>query len=209
MIRCSYSISSRVFDTRGYLVDPGQEREVELYIVHVHPKDGQIPALTPRLAAKHVGDRIYLGPKIAGRYTLTPVDDPALDVVFIATGTGEAPHNAMISELLRRGHHGAILCGVTVRYEKDVAYLDTYRRLAERFPNVQYLPIITRGSNSEKQYVQDYIRSGEISSMLPHRLDPDRTHVSLCGNPAMIGRPDWHDESPNIPTAGRSLSATP
>ena len=40
LIRRSYSISSRIFDEHGYLVDPGEEREIEFYIVHVRPSEG-------------------------------------------------------------------------------------------------------------------------------------------------------------------------
>jgi len=31
-------------------------------------------------------------------------------------------------------------------------------------------------------------------------LDPDRTHVYLCGNPAMIGLPEWTDDQPHFPS---------
>lgn len=199
LIRRSYSISSRMLDERGYLIDPHTEREIEFYIVHVKPTDGLIPALTPRLAAKTVGDRVYIGPKIAGRYTLAPVEDPGCDVVFIATGTGEAPHNAMIADLLRRGHHGAILSTVTVRYDEDLAYRETYEKLCSRFRNVKYIPIVTRREGQPKRYVQDLIESGELAAELPHGLDPTHTHVFLCGNPAMIGRPEWIDGQPKFP----------
>ncbi len=198
MIRRSYSISSRMLDSRGYLVDPGLESAIEFYIVHVKPNGGQVPALTPRIAAKAEGDRIYIGPKIAGRYTLAPVDSPDLDVVFMATGTGEAPHNAMIAELLRRGHHGAIVSLVTVRHAEDLAYTPTYQQLVSRFPNVRYVPLVTRGQGP-KRYIQDVIRDGELAELLPNRLDPGRTQVYLCGNPAMIGLPDWESDRPVFP----------
>jgi ferredoxin/flavodoxin---NADP+ reductase len=201
MIRRSYSISHRIFDPRGYLIDPGKESEIEFYIVHVKPTEDKIPALTPRLAAKSVGDRIYIGPKIAGRYTLGPVDDPDMDVVFISTGTGEAPHNSMIAELLRRGHYGTILSSVTVRHPEDLAYASTYDRLMERFPNVKYLPLITRSASGPKRYIQDHITSGELAGHLAHGLDPRHTHVFLCGNPGMIGRPEWDGESPRFESA--------
>jgi ferredoxin--NADP+ reductase len=198
MIRRSYSISSRIFDERTYLVDPGAERAIELYIVHVQPTEGKIPGLTPRLAAKSVGDRIFIGPKVTGRYTLAPVDDPGLDVVFIATGTGEAPHNAMIAELLRRGHQGRIVSMVTVRHAEDLAYADTYQRLVSRFPSVEYLPLVTRGEGP-KRYAQDLVVSGELGSLLPHGFEPGHTHVYLCGNPAMIGLPEWEADEPRFP----------
>jgi ferredoxin--NADP+ reductase len=30
-------------------------------------------------------------------------------------------------------------------------------------------------------------------------LDPDNTHVYLCGNPAMIGLPKWDDDAMTFP----------
>jgi ferredoxin--NADP+ reductase len=199
MIRRSYSISSPVFDDRGYLVDPATLDEVEFYIVHVRPDGDRVPALTPRLADKRTGDRIYLGPKITGRYTLAPLSDPFGDVVFMATGTGEAPHNAMISELLRRGHAGQIVSVVTVRYLRDLGYLNVHRRLEERFSNYRYIVLPTREPDHPKRYIQELITSGELADALPHRLAPDATHVFMCGNPKMIGIPEWHDAEPTFP----------
>lgn len=199
MIRRSYSISSPVFDQHGYLVDPSGLDEIEFYIVHVRPQGERVPGLTPRLADKREGDRIYLGPKITGRYTLAPLTDPFGDVVFLATGTGEAPHNAMIAELLRKGHAGQIISVVTVRHLKDLGYLDVHRRLEGRFSNFTYLVLPTREPDHPKQYIQDLIASDELAGRLPNGLDPAGTHVFLCGNPAMIGMPEWEDDVPHFP----------
>jgi ferredoxin--NADP+ reductase len=199
LIRRSYSISSPIFDDRGYLVHAGESDEIEFYIVHVRPDGDRIPALTPRLAAKRVGDRIYLGPKVAGRYTLDPVTDPEDDVVFLATGTGEAPHNAMLTELFRKGHRGRLVSLVTVRKLRDLGYLDQHRRLEQYHPNYKYLALPTREPGVPKRYIQDVIVSGELQGLLDHGLHPEHTHVFLCGNPAMIGLPEWVDGQPVFP----------
>ena len=75
LIRRSYSISSRVLDDHGYLVDEGGLDELEFYIVLVPPTEDNIPELTPRLALKRPGDRIYLGPRwqAATRSTRSPI----------------------------------------------------------------------------------------------------------------------------------------
>ena len=78
---------------------------------------GEAPVLTPRLFMLREGDRLYLGEKITGAYTLDPVK-PDDAVVFLATGTGEAPHNYMLWDLLRRGHDGPILSACCVRYAR-------------------------------------------------------------------------------------------
>lgn len=199
MVRRSYSISSPIFDEHGYLVDHAEMDDVELYIVWVRPSGGNVPALTPRLALKHVGDRIYLGPKVAGRYSLAPVVDPSCAVLFCATGTGESPHNAMIVELLRKGHHGPILSAVSVRYRSDLAYLDEHRQLEERYPNYSYLAVPTREADVPKRYMQDLLEDGLLTDHLGEELDPEHTHVFLCGNPSMIGLPEGEESSSRFP----------
>jgi ferredoxin--NADP+ reductase len=199
LVRRSYSISSPMFDPHGYLSDPTEMDDIELYIVWVQPDEDRTPGLTPRLALKHVGDRIYLGPKVAGRYTIRPVTDPAAPVLFCATGTGEAPHNAMVVELLRKGHHGPILSAVSVRYRSDLAYLDEHRRLQERYPNYRYLAVPTREPDVPKRYMQDLFEAGNLEEHLGSALDPSAAHVFLCGNPAMIGLPGWDGDRPTFP----------
>ncbi len=189
LIRRSYSISSRVLDEHGYLVDENELDELEFYIVLVPPTDDNVPELTPRLALKRPGDRIYLGPKVAGRYTLDSVTNPAATVMFFSTGTGEAPHNAMATELLRKGHHGPIVCAVSVRNSVDLGYLETHRELERRHHNYHYLPMPTREPDIAKRYIQDLIRDGDFAEM-GVSLDPATTDVYMCGNPAMIGIPD-------------------
>ncbi len=186
MVRRSYSISHPIFDEHGYLADGGgRSGELEFYIVLVPPTEGNIPGLTPRLALKRPGDRIYLGPKVAGRYTLAPVTDPGSTVVFLSTGTGEAPHNAMVTELLRKGHHGPIVSAVSVRQWADLGYREQHDELARRYANYTYVPLPTREPDVPKRYIQDLVASGELGE-----LDPASTHVFLCGNPAMIGLPE-------------------
>ena len=163
LIRRSYSISSRMFDEYGYLTDDRGVDELEFYIVLVPPTPDNTPALTPRLALKQVGDRIYLGPKVAGRYTLNAVKNPHATIVFFSTGTGEAPHNGMVIELLRKGHTGPIVSAVTVRQSADLGYADKHRELERRYPNYHYLPMPTREPGVPKRYLQDLLRDDDFS----------------------------------------------
>lgn len=198
LIRRSYSISNPIFDEDGYLFDRSESDELEFYIVLVRPEGDSIPSLTPRLALKTPGERIYLGAKVAGRYTLEKNTDPNATMLFLSTGTGEAPHNAMITELLRKGHQGPILNAVTVRYAQDLAYREKHEALAERFPNVHYLPLPTREPGVPKRYLQDALTDGTMEEMVGP-LDPASTHVFLCGNPSMIGLPEWDGDEPTFP----------
>jgi ferredoxin--NADP+ reductase len=195
LVRRSYSISHRIFDEYGYLAQERDTTELEFYIVLVPPTPDNIPGLTPRLALKKPGDRIYLGPKVAGRYTLGPVTDPKGTVVFFATGTGEAPHNAMVVELLRKGHTGPIVSAVTVRNLADLGYMDKNRELESRYPNFHYLPLPTREPGIPKRYIQDLITDDVFPKEFGVKLDSATTHVFMCGNPAMIGLPTEDEET--------------
>lgn len=190
LVRRSYSISSPMFSDNGYLVGVEDQEELEFYIVLVRPSADNVPGLTPRLALKRPGDRIYLGPKVAGRYTLNPVTNPNDTVIFLSTGTGEAPHNSMVVELLRKGHRGPIVSAVTVRQWADLGYIDKHRSLESHWPNYHYMPLPTREADVPKRYIQDVIRDDGFFTDFGVTLDPANTHVFLCGNPSMIGLPE-------------------
>ncbi len=194
MARRSYSVASSIVGGDGELVE-AQPADVEFYVVQVRPDEKEIPALTPRLFTRLVGDRIYMGRKFTGRYTLDGVQ-PTDNLVLLATGTGEAPHNVMTAELLRNGHRGKIVTVVCVRYRRDLAYTSQHATVESRHPNYRHVPLTTREPENEgnKVYIQDLITSGRLEDELGEPLDPANTHVFLCGNPAMIGLPSQTDD---------------
>jgi ferredoxin--NADP+ reductase len=192
LARRSYSISCSVLDDDGQLLDRSKVDWLEFYIVLVRESEKTLPpALTPRLFLLQEGERLFMGEKITGHFTLDPVQ-PDDTVLFLGTGTGEAPHNYMLWELLRRGHRGRILSACCVRYRKDLGYLPIQEELMRRYPHYLYLPLTTREAESKdhKVYIQDLITSGQLEERLGQALDPKRTHVYLCGNPKMIGVPE-------------------
>jgi ferredoxin--NADP+ reductase len=190
VVRRAYSISCSIYGEPGKLMRLEDNDWLEFYIVLVRENlDGRVPALTPRLFALQEGDRLQIGERITGHFTLDPVK-PTDNVIFLSTGTGEAPHNYMTWELLRRGHTGKILNACCVRYSRDLGYLHTQQALMTQFPNYTYLSLTTREPGvTKKVYIQDVITSGELEERLGAPLDPATTHVFLCGNPKMIGVP--------------------
>jgi ferredoxin--NADP+ reductase len=199
IVRRSYSISCSIYGEQfgGNLRNYDADDFLEFYIVLVREstEGGRVPALTPRLFALQAGDRVQLGEKIAGAYTLAEVQ-PTDNVILLGTGTGEAPHNFMTWELLKSGHRGKIVHACCVRHKKDLAYLPTHHKLMEQYPQYKYLPLATREpGQTGKVYIQDLITSGELEEHLGMSLDPAHTHVFLCGNPKMIGIPTKNKET--------------
>src|SRR5262245_19249504 len=187
----AYSISHPVLE--GDSLAAVNHEWLEFYVVLVKSAEqGQKPpGLTPRLFMLREGERLKITEKITGYFTLEGVktDDT---VLFLSTGTGEAPHNYMLWELLRTGHRGRILAACCVRYKRDLGYLPTHEKLTRMFANYTYLTLTTREAVADggKVYIQDLITSGQLERYLGKPLDPASTHVFLCGNPKMIGIPD-------------------
>lgn len=208
LIKRAYSVSCRMLDAEQRLSTVAEDDDLEFYIFLVRQAETP-PALTPRLFCLQSGDRLYLGPRPHGHYCLDRVG-PEDNVLFVGTGTGEAPHNAMIAELLRRGHPGKIACITCVRRKADLAYEAKHRYLEQNYPNYRYVPLTTREPENlddtrpdyvGKRYVQDVLREAGVAEELGFALDPQRTQVYLCGNPAMIGVPlRTRDQTKRYPT---------
>lgn len=192
LVRRAYSISCSVLDDEGRLLDIAATDWLEFYIVLVRETadPAHAPGLTPRLFMLRDGDRLQLGERITGHFTLHGVR-PDDDVIFLSTGTGEAPHNYMLWELLKTGHRGRIISVCCVRYLRDLGYTRIHEQLQTMYPQYRYVPLTTREAANlgRKVYIQNLITDGRLEEWLGHKLDPNSTHVYLCGNPAMIGMP--------------------
>lgn len=194
VVRRAYSISCPLLGDNGALLSTAAAPFLEFYVTLIR-RAAEAPALTPRLFALQAGDRLHVNPRIVGSYTLAGIS-PADTVVFIGTGTGEAPHNAMVAKLLSGGHQGSILVATCVRHWADLGYLQQHRRLEELFPNYRYVFLTTRQTAPLPQIDAGYLgnerlqvayQSGRLQSVSKVDFNPKTTHVFLCGNPQMIG----------------------
>jgi ferredoxin--NADP+ reductase len=138
-----------------------------------------------------IGDRIWLGSKVAGSFTLKSVPDRA-NLILIATGTGLAPYVSMLTsdvDLTRR-HRIALLHGV--RCSGDLGYRSLLTGLQDQQPNFNYVPIVSRPQLELTPWpgvlghVQDVWQTGELERAWRFLPNPENTHIFLCGNPEMI-----------------------
>lgn len=167
LIKRTYSIAS----------SPSQAEYYEFYVA-ILPQ-GQ---LTARLAALQEGDRLFVGRKPVGAFTLAPVPQGA-DVICFATGTGLAPFISMVSTSGILEMYNSFTIAHGVRYPTDFAYLDLIKSLERQSPQFKFLPIVSRASDNwqgARGYVQDFIKTGVLAP------DPAKHHIMLCGNPGMI-----------------------
>lgn len=176
LIRRAYSIASSS-KARTYL---------EFFITLVHSG-----SLSPRLFHLQPGDRVWLGPKITGTFTLDQAP-PDTDVILIATGTGLAPYMSMLRTELAssRDRRYAVLLGA--RHSWDLGYHAELVTMEQLSPGFTYLPIISRPAEEpvpwtgRAGYVLDLWQGGELEHEWGRRPTPDNARVFLCGNPTMI-----------------------
>jgi ferredoxin--NADP+ reductase len=174
MIRRAYSIAS---ESRA-------DEFLEFYLTVVMSGE-----LTPRLFNLKIKDRVYVGPKAVGVFTLDKA--PGKHILMIATGTGLAPYMSMLrSELVCNGPrqfvvvHGA-------RFSWDLGYRTELTGLARHCANFHYVPVITRPQEDvtwrgRSGYLQNLVASGAIEEDTGLPLTPDNFDIFLCGNPGMI-----------------------
>lgn len=174
MIKRAYSIASSPKD-----------QVVEFYITLV--KSG---ALTPRLFALNIGDKLWMGKKAVGMFTLGEISEEQ-NIVMIATGTGLAPYMSMLrSNVLKRTGNIIVIHGAANSW--DLGYSSELQLLESMFSNFKYHPTITEPQDEKApwvgdvRFIQDIWKDNIIEKNWGFKATPENTHIFLCGNPLMI-----------------------
>lgn len=123
-------------------------------------------------------------------FTLDKVP-PEQDLLLIATGTGLAPYMSMIRTELVGGLERRFIVAHGARLSSDLGYRGELEGLARQWPNVVYVPAITRPCKDpawcgQTGRLQDVLQRGAIDEVAGERILPQRFDIFLCGNPGMI-----------------------
>jgi ferredoxin/flavodoxin---NADP+ reductase len=149
-------------------------------------------SLTPRMWELVPGDRLAVGKKIVGSFTLEEMQTRT--AVMVGTGSGLAPFISMLRQNLTRkiDVQFVLLHGAPRRSE--LAYLTEFRALEKACPNFTYIPAISRPQldpagwrGMTGRLTQFFAKNGSLlTEMAGVDLDPTKADVYLCGNPNMI-----------------------
>jgi len=158
---------------------------VEFYITIV--RSG---ALTPRIFNLQVGDRIEMGKKTSGMFTLEEVPD-GNNIILVATGTGVAPYISMLrsNALQKSGGKLAVIHGAANSW--DLGYSSELTLIESMADKFKYIPTILMpekepaGWHGETRLVEDIWKSGTMEKIWGFKPSPANTHIFLCGNPGM------------------------
>jgi len=148
--------------------------------------------LSPRLFNLKIGDRIWLSPKISGKFTYDDSQVPeGANLVLLATGSGLAPFISMLSTYLSSQPKRKVAIIHGARHSWDLGYRSILMTLQHLRANVTYIPVISRPDQEPvpwkgaSGYVQDVWKSGVLEKAWGCKPNPDNTHVFMCGSPQM------------------------
>lgn len=175
LVRRAYSIAS----------PPACRDYVELFLALI-----EFGRFTPRLWTVREGGRVWLDDRVAGDFTLEAVP-PGRDLIMVASGTGVAPFVSMLRTYRRTGRWRRFVLINGVRFAADLGFREELERIAAEDPDVIYLPTATRepadsGWTGLRGRVQAILTDESFHRLAGAPLDPNSSHVFLCGNPAMI-----------------------
>ena len=158
---------------------------VEFYITLVHSG-----ALTPRLFNLNIGDKIWLGNKFVGMFTLDQVAEDQ-NIVLIGTGTGVAPYMSMLrTDALHRKGNILVIHGASNSW--DLGYSSELNLLQSLSPKFRYIPTITIPEreftpwSGRTEFIQEIWEDGTVEKLWGFKPTAENTHVFLCGNPRMV-----------------------
>ncbi|MBN6533404.1 ferredoxin--NADP reductase [Acinetobacter pittii] len=179
----------------------GEELVVRAYSVVSSPFDETLEffsivvpdgAFTSNLQHLKVGDELYLEKIPYGYLTLARYQQPLPhDLWLLATGTGLAPFLSMLQDFDTWPKYQKINLVYSVRTAAELAYVDRIQEIAETFGEghngFKFIPIITRDPSAPlHDRLPILIENGELEKSASIELNPNTSHVMLCGNPQMV-----------------------
>ncbi|SUB84013.1 Ferredoxin--NADP reductase [Pragia fontium] len=171
----------RVQRAYSYVNSPDSS-ELEFYLVKV--PEGK---LSPKLHQLKVGDDILVTQDAAGFFVLEEV--PVADTLWmLSTGTAIGPFLSILQlgQDLERFNHIVLIHAV--RYNQDLNYLPLMRELEKRYAGkLRIQTIVSREKTTDSLHgrIPALIESGELESSVGLTINPENSHVMLCGNPQM------------------------
>ncbi|MCA8968646.1 MAG: ferredoxin--NADP reductase [Planctomycetes bacterium] len=150
-------------------------------------------ALTPRLFDLEVGQRLWVEPRVHGKFTLDAAPDSD-ELVLVGTGTGVAPFRSMLVHGSVHDRFRRVVLVHGARYVHDLAYREEFAQMAEVDADFEYLATVTVEPDDAGVELDGLHRGRVLRLLEPDRyrsvtgrdLVPERCQVFLCGNPAMI-----------------------
>ena len=140
-----------------------------------------------------VGDSLLLNTTPFGYLTLARYQLPLPnDLWLLATGTGLAPFLSILKTIDVWQQYQRIILVYSARTSQELAYQAQISSIKSIYGDngaaFVFLPIVTREADyaGEKARIPNLILSGKLTELVGQKLDKERSHVMVCGNPQMV-----------------------
>lgn len=156
-------------------------------------------AFTSRLQHLQVGDELLVEKIPYGFLTLTRYQAPEPDDLWLmATGTGLAPFLSILQTFEVWQQYQRIVLVYSARTVAELAYLELIGSLKATFgedeqgrgASFHFVPIVTREACDLPlalgERIPKLLTENRLQSTLGTDLNPDTSHVMICGNPQMV-----------------------
>ncbi|GAB1578152.1 ferredoxin--NADP reductase [Bordetella petrii] len=152
---------------------------------------------SPRMAQLQPGDALYIEKNPFGFLTIDRFA-PGGDLWLLATGTGLSAYLSILRDPATWQAFRRIILVHGVRTAQELAYRDeilqwhrqpAYARYFQEDPRkLVYLPVATREAlpDTPQARLTTLIADGGLERLAGETLDPERSRIMLCGNPAML-----------------------
>lgn len=145
--------------------------------------------LSRALSRRRDGDTVWVQPRAEGTLTLADIPDRRDVLCLMATGTGVAPFISMLKTDEPWQRFDRVVLVYAARVWADFRYRELFAELQARYPERFILvPFISRESRDGaiRGHIPDSLRKGELEQRMGLTLQPENSHVMLCGNPGMV-----------------------
>jgi ferredoxin/flavodoxin---NADP+ reductase len=143
--------------------------------------------LSPRLAKLEAGDRLLVASNPAGFLILSEVPD-CETLWLVATGTGIAPFLSILQTDAPWRRFPHVVLVHAVRHARELVYRELVGEIRRRHEHIfRYVTFVSRENalGSLGGRIPEAMRDGRLEKAAGLPLD-ERSHVMLCGNPAML-----------------------
>lgn len=195
--------------------DPLTPNEWRAYSMVSHPSEDALEffsvvvpdgKFSPTLASLAPGDTLWINKTVFGFLTLDQFADGE-DLWLVSTGTGLSAYISMLREASTWQRFKRIVVLHGVRHAGELAYRDELLHLQSQHSTVGacvdeaalvYLPVTSQEPLSpllspainpqhlSANRLTTLLASGELEERTGITLDPERSRIMLCGNPAMV-----------------------
>jgi len=165
------------------LVNTPDEPYLEIYF-NIVPEG----PLSPKLANLKKGDEIFVADRMNGFLIVDEVPE-CKHLWMLATGTGLGPFLAILKSESSWQRFEKMVLGYSVRDASELSYQPLVQQLQEQHPEqFVFVPFVTREKvvGSINKRIPNALESGEFESLVGFTINPDDSHIMMCGNSAML-----------------------